>query len=125
MEPYIYKPERLGYFVEQKGKVEQSYLKSLVGFTDKPVILYLQRSLPLCVTSIHSDRIRGRRLVPRPGNAVPIRGSGSKRVSVPFKIGSRPGLRGVAAPLLADLIGIRRLRVWFLLDNEPSTCTMV
>ena len=52
MEPYISKPERLGYFVEQKGKVEQSYLKSLVGFTDKPVILYLQRSLPLCVTSI-------------------------------------------------------------------------
>ena len=60
-----------------------------------------------------------------PGNAVPIRGSGSKWVSVPFKIGSRPGLRGVAAPLLADLIRIRRLRVWFLLDNELSTCTMV
>ena len=73
----------------------------------------------------HSHRIRGRCLVPRPGNVVPIRGSGSKRVSVLFKVGSRPDLRGVAAPLLADLIGIRRLRVLFLLDNEPSTCTMV
>src|SRR6185312_17219750 len=52
----------------------------------------------------------GRCLVPRPGNVVPIRGSGSKRVSVPFKVGSCPGLKGVAAPLLADLIGIRRLR---------------
>ena len=41
----------------------------------------------------------------------PIRGSGSKRVGVPFKVGSRPGLRGVAAPLLTDLIGIRRLRI--------------
>jgi len=58
----------------------------------------------------HSHRIRGRCLVPRPGNVVPIRGSGSKRVSVPFKVGSCPGLKGVAAPLLADLIGIRRLR---------------
>ena len=38
----------------------------------------------------HSHRIRGRCLVPRPGNIVPIRGSGSKRVSVPFKVGSRP-----------------------------------
>jgi len=60
---------------------------------------------------VHSDRIRGRCLVPRPGNAVPIRESGSKRVSVPFKVGSRPGLRGVVAPLLADLIGIRRLLI--------------
>ena len=34
MEPYIYKPESLGYFVEQKGKGEQSYLKTLVGFID-------------------------------------------------------------------------------------------
>ena len=58
----------------------------------------------------HSHRIRGRCLVPRPGNVVPIRGSGSKRVSVPFKVGSCPGLKGVAAPLLADLIGIKRLR---------------
>ena len=58
----------------------------------------------------HSHRIRGRNLVPRPGNAVPIRGSGSKRISVSFKVGSRPGLKGVAAPLFADLIGIRRLR---------------
>ena len=61
-------------------------------------------------TPDHSHRIRGRCLVPRPGNVVPIRGSGSKRVSVPFKVGSCPGLKGVAAPLLADLIGIRRLR---------------
>ncbi|KAG2631088.1 hypothetical protein PVAP13_3KG572150 [Panicum virgatum] len=59
----------------------------------------------------HSHRIRGRCLVPRPGNVVPIRGSGSKRVSVPFKVGSCPGLKGVAAPLLADLIGIRRLSI--------------
>ena len=88
------------------------------------VYFYNPDSLSCCNVE-HSHRIRGRCLVPRPGNAVPIRGSGSKRVSVPFKIGSRPGLRGVAAPLLADLIGIRRLRVWFLLDNEPSTCTMV
>ena len=62
---------------------------------------------PRVVTPI--VRIRGRCLVPRPGNAVPIRGSGSKRFSVPFKVGSRPGLRGVAVPLLADLIEIRRL----------------
>ena len=61
-------------------------------------------------TPAHSHRIRGRCLIPRPGNAIPIRGSGSKRVSVPFKVGSRPGLSGVTAPLLADLIGIRRLR---------------
>ena len=61
--------------------------------------------------AVRSHRIRGRCLVPRPGNVVPIRGSGSKRVSVPFKIGSCPGLKGVAAPLLADLIGIRRLRI--------------
>ena len=88
-----------------------------------PTQALLRHCLP-CMPE-HSHRIRGRCLVPRPGNAVPIRGSGSKRVSVPFKIGSRPGLRGVAAPLLADLIGIRRLRVWFLLDNEPSMCTMV
>ena len=60
---------------------------------------------------VHSHRIRGRCLVQRPGNAVPIRGSGSKRVNVPFKVGSLPGLRGVAAPLLADLIGIRRLLI--------------
>ena len=59
----------------------------------------------------HSHRIRGRCLVPRPGNAVPIRGSGSKRVGVPFKVGSRPNLRRVAAPLLADLIGIRMLSI--------------
>ena len=61
--------------------------------------------------SDRSNRIRGRCLVPRLGNAVSIRGSGSKRVSVPFKIGSRPGLRKVAAPLLADLIGIKRLLI--------------
>ena len=28
-----------------------------------------------------------------------------------FKVGSCPGLKGVAAPLLADLIGIRRLSI--------------
>ena len=72
--------------------------------------------LPPCPTMVllsqdHSHRIRGRCLVPRPGNVVPIRGSGSKRVSVSFKVGSRPGLRGVAAPLLEDLIGIRRLLI--------------
>ena len=60
--------------------------------------------------SVHSHRIRGRCLVPQPGIAVLIRGSGSKRISVSFKVGSRPGLKGVAAPLFADLIGIRRLR---------------
>ena len=72
--------------------------------------------LPPCPTMVllsqdHSHRIRGRCLVPWPGNVVPIRGSGSKRVSVSFKVGSRPGLRGVAAPLLEDLIGIRRLLI--------------
>ena len=69
----------------------------------------------------HSHRIRGRCLVPRPGNAVPIRGSGSKRVSVPFKVGSRPGLRGVAAPLLEDLIGIRRL----LIEDWDGFCQIM
>ena len=63
------------------------------------------------VGSPHSYRIRGGCLVPRPENAVLIRGSGSKRVGVPFKVGSRPGLRGVATPLLTDLIGIRRIRI--------------
>ena len=48
---------------------------------------------------------------PRPENAVAIRESGSKSVGVPFKVGSRPGLRGVVAPLLIDLIGIKRLRI--------------
>ena len=50
---------------------------------------------------------------------------GVKEGQCPIQDWIASGLRGVAAPLLADLIGIRRLRVWFLLDNEPSTCTMV
>ena len=74
------------------------------------VYFYNPDSLSCCNVE-HSHKIRGRCLVPRPGNAVPIRGSGSKRVSVPFKVGSRPGLRGVVAPLLADLIEIRRLLI--------------
>src|SRR6185312_6723192 len=76
-----------------------------------PGIVYISAAHERKITTQdHSHRIRGRCLVPRPGNVVPIRGSGSKRVSVPFKVGSCPGLKGVGAPLLADLIGIRRLR---------------
>ena len=48
--------------------------------------------------------------MPQPENAVSIRESRSNRLNVPFKVGSRPSLRGITAPLLADLIGIRRLR---------------
>ena len=92
----------------------RSWLVFEVEAKTKPgnhVYFNITASPAVAARSPHSHRIRGRGLVPRPGNAVPIRGSGLKRVSVPFKVGSRPNLRGVAAPLLADLIEIRRLLI--------------
>jgi len=108
--------------------IESSLKQHTTFLVSHSRLTYLLDQLKRTRALVVSHRIRGRCLVPRPGDAVPIRGPGSNRVSISFKVGSCPSFRGVAAPLLAEFNLDKEAKdnglVCLLLGYMLSTCAM-